>query len=148
MLYDHAGDVSHRGRVMGKILFLDDMDERHSNFIKATLGRGHEVVQVYRASEAIKKLGSEEFDQVFLDHDLSIDDIMVKVGKESKVPTGMTVVDHIMKMEKPPMDVIVHSCNGPAAWEMCYRLAEHPAKIRVQRLPFPELLRAIYASSV
>ncbi len=133
---------------MGRILFLDDMEQRHSEFVKATLGREHVIVQVWSAKEAIQKLEEETFDQVFLDHDLSEDDIMVKVGSPSKVRTGMDVVDHIMKMESPPLDVIVHSCNGPAAWQMAYRLAEHPAKIRVRRLAFPELLRAIYASAV
>jgi len=133
---------------MGRILFLDDMEHRHTEFVKATLGHGHVIVQVWSAKEAIQKLEDERFDQVFLDHDLSEDDIMVKVGAPSKVRTGMDVVDHIMKMETPPPDVIVHSCNGPAAWQMALRLSEHPAKIRVRKLAFPELLRAIHASAV
>ncbi len=127
----------------GKVLFLDDMEHRHKEFIRATVGYGLEIVRVYRAADAIKALENDEFCQVFLDHDLSTDDIMVKVGEESKVPTGMTVVDYIVNMERPPMDVIVHSCNGPAAWEMVYRLADHPAKIRVRRLPFPDLIRSL-----
>jgi hypothetical protein len=133
---------------MGRVLFLDDMIDRHREFVKATLGRGHDIVQAWTAAEAIKKLDSEKFDQVFLDHDLSEDDIMIKVGAKSKVRTGMDVVDHIMKMEVPPPEVIVHSCNGPAALQMAYRLSEHPAKIVVKRLAFPELLRAIYHSAV
>jgi len=133
---------------MGRILFLDDMEQRHTEFIKATLGRGHVVVQVWTASDAIRQLNTGKFDQVFLDHDLSEDDIMIKVGAKSKVRTGMDVVDHILEMDPPPPEVIVHSCNGPAALQMAYRLAEHPAKIAVKRLAFPELLRAIYASAI
>jgi hypothetical protein len=128
---------------MGRILFLDDMEHRHTEFKRLAHmipPHDHEVVQVWTAEQAIKRLKSERFDQVFLDHDLSHEDIMVEVGAKSKMPTGMTVVDHIMTMQSPPLDVIVHSCNGPAAWQMAYRLAEHPSKIRVRRLAFPDLL--------
>ena len=129
---------------MGKILFLDDMGWRHSEFTRRTDKMPDaKVWQAHTAKGAIALLESETFDQVFLDHDLSDDDIMVKPGGKTKVPTGMDVVDFIMKMESPPMDIVVHSCNGPAALTMAYRLAEHPAKIRVRRLAFPELLRAI-----
>lgn len=136
---------------MGRILFLDDMEHRHKEFLRLSNmipPHDHEIVQVWSAKQAIDKLKSETFDQVFLDHDLSEDDIMVKVGEKTKVQTGMDVVDFILKMEKPPMDVIVHSCNGPAAWQMSLRLSEHPAKIRVRKLAFPELLRALSASAV
>ncbi len=135
--------------MQGKILFLDDMGWRHSEFTRYTdRVKDVRVWQAHNASGAIALLGSESFDQVFLDHDLSEDDIMVKVGEKTKVPSGMDVVDHILTMEKPPMDVIVHSCNGPASIEMVLRLESHPAKIRVRRLPFPELLRALSFSVV
>lgn len=136
---------------MGRILFLDDMVHRHDTFKKYSCmiaPHDHEVVQAWTARQAIDRLKGEKFDQVFLDHDLCEDDIMVKVGDKTKVATGMDVVDFIMKMEEPPMDVIVHSCNGPAAWEMCYRLAEHPAKIRVRRLAFPDLVAALQRAAV
>lgn len=136
---------------MGRILFLDDMDHRHERFMKLVHmipPYDHDVVQVWTADKAIKALSGEKFDQVFLDHDLSHEDIMVKVGADSKMPTGMTVVDFIMKMTDPPMDAIVHSCNSPAALEMAYRLAEHPAKIRVRRLAFPDLISAMQNATV
>lgn len=127
-----------------RVLFLDDMGWRHSEFrLRADRQPDTRVSHVHSAADAIALLQSETFDQVFLDHDLSEDDILMKPGSDSKVPTGMDVVDHILTMERPPMDVIVHSCNGPAAWEMVLRLERHPAKIRVRRLPFPELIRAI-----
>lgn len=136
---------------MGRILFLDDMVHRHDEFKRLAHmipPHDHEIVQVWSAKQAIDRLTNEKFDQVFLDHDLSEEDIMVKVGGPSRVATGMDVVDFIVKMEEPPMDVIVHSCNGPAAWEMCYRLAEHPAKIRVRRLAFPDLLVSLRSAAV
>lgn len=87
---------------MGLILFLDDMENRHREFERFARGRnGHVIIQVHTAEEAIKLLQTMKFDQVFLDHDLSHEDIMVKVGEPSKVPTGMTVVDHILTMEEP-----------------------------------------------
>jgi predicted O-methyltransferase YrrM len=130
---------------MGKILFLDDMEERHKAFLKVSIG--HEVVQVWCAEDAIAALKESQFDQVFLDHDLSEDDIMVRVGEDSKVPTGMTVVDHIMTMDAPPQDIIVHSCNGPAAWHMATKLEGHQSKGKVRKIAFPfllQLMRGVY----
>ena len=130
---------------MASILFLDDMEDRHREFMRAVRGThayAHAVVRVYTARDAIKALESQRFDQVFLDHDLSLDDIMIKVGADSKVPTGMQVVDHILKMEHPPGHVVVHSCNGPAAREMEDRLRESTVA-KVDRIPFPDLLSRI-----
>ncbi len=129
---------------MAKILFLDDMGWRHSEFTRRTdRDPGMKVWQAHTAKGAIELLKSEKFDQVFLDHDLSEDDIMIKVGEQGKAPTGMDVVDFILTMEDPPPDVIVHSCNGPAAWEMVIRLERHPTKIKVRKIPFPQLIHAI-----
>lgn len=126
---------------MGKILFLDDMGWRHSEFTRRSdRWPKVRVWQAHTAKGAIELLKSEQFDQAFLDHDLSEDDIMVTVGGPSKVPTGMDVVDHIMTMESPPMDIIVHSCNGPARDAMVAKLESHPAKPKVRGIPFPSLL--------
>jgi hypothetical protein len=126
---------------LGKILFLDDMGWKHSEFTRRTdRWKDVRVRQTHTARGAIELLKSETFDQVFLDHDLSEDDIMVEVGGPSKVPTGMDVVEHILTMDRPPMDIIVHSCNGPARMEMVRRLEAHPAKPRVRGIPFPSLL--------
>ena len=126
---------------MGRILFLDDMDERHREFKRISIG--HQVNHVYDAQRAIELLQTEKYDQVFLDHDLSREDIMIDVGEDGKVPTGMTVVDYILTMAEPPPDVIVHSCNGPAAIEMERRLATLPIKVR--RIAFPHLIHRYYA---
>jgi hypothetical protein len=64
---------------------------------------------------------------------------MVAVGGPSQVPTGMTVVDHILTMKRPPVAVTVHSYNGPAAAEMCTRLSGL-GTIDVRRVPFSSLL--------
>lgn len=131
-----------------RVLFLDDMAWRHSEFAKALFKRGVERVEVHRAwtaEEAVEFLHMYDFDQVFLDHDLHENDVMVVVGERSEVPTGMAVVDHIVAMENPPKDIIVHSLNGPARFEMCRRLEERGG-IRVRNLPFHDLLRLLCPS--
>ena len=139
-----------RGKMipMGKILFLDDMGWRHSEFTRRTdRWPDMKVWQAHTANEAISLLESERFDQVFLDHDLSEEDIMIAPGVVAKVPTGMTVVDHIMQMADPPMDIIVHSCNGPARAAMVAKLESHPAKPKVRSIPFPNLLSFLDAAT-
>lgn len=122
------------------VLFLDDMEWRHREFDRLAAPRGVNVVHVWSAKQAIAELGRHTFDQVFLDHDLSEQDIMAVVGEPTSVPTGMTVVDHILTMATPPVDVVVHSCNGPAALEMTARLSSHQAGIRVRACPFPTMM--------
>ncbi len=130
-----------------KILFLDDMGWRHSEFTRITdeIDRVR-VWQAQTAAGAIALLNSQKFDQVFLDHDLTEDDVMCALGQQTRAPTGMDVVDHILTMQSPPAEVIVHSCNGPAAEEMVKRLETHPAKIVVRRVPFPTLVELMRES--
>lgn len=104
------------------ILFLDDMSARHDAFMKAFGDGDWKIWPAWSAKEAIALLERMEFAQAFLDHDLSIEDIMCKPGGPSKVPTGMAVVDHIVAMSKPVPVVIVHSMNEPAAQAMVTKL--------------------------
>src|ERR1700755_1416658 len=130
---------------MACVLFLDDDHERHRQFRTRThaLGYGtkYKMLYVHSAAEAIEALQAHEGDLIraFLDHDLSEADIMVPVGAPSKVPTGMTVVDHILTMRRPPVAVTVHSYNQPAAVEMCARLNEL-GTIDVRSIPYSTLL--------
>ena len=126
-----------------KILFLDDMKSRHDEFRRVSSHSGLEIINVWSAKEAIDALKANRFDQVFLDHDLSENDIMMEVDSTSNVPTGMDVVHFILEMENPPPEVVVHSCNAPAALRMAHLLGEHKAGIKVKRLAFPWLLHAI-----
>lgn len=127
-----------------KVLFLDDMDTRHKTFMELFGSREDlDIYQVWDAHSAIQLLGdgagSLRFDQVFLDHDLSEEDIMVDVGAMTKFPTGMAVVDHILKMQSPPRQVVVHTCNTPAAVEMTKRLMTVEG-MHVRRSLFPEFI--------
>lgn len=140
-----AGDAEKPGPEE-RILFLDDSDWRHEEFMRRMEGdETQRVWQARSAGEAIAFLDSVRFDRVFLDHDLSEDDILMTVGGKSKVSTGMDVVDHVLRMDDPPREAVVHSCNTPAAEVMQARLAQHPAGIRVSRVPFPFLMKLMGA---
>ncbi len=124
------------------VLFLDDMASRHKSFRQATIGKGS-VHHVETAADAIYAISNIVFDQAFLDHDLSEEDVMVQPGQPSKVPTGMAVVDHIVSLPQSqrPRQVIVHSMNTVAAEEMGRRLTYAGIPVRV--INFGELLRSI-----
>lgn len=125
------------------VLFLDDMEWRHKEFRRVTENLNVRVVHVHTADEAIAELKLRSFDQVFLDHDLSEEDIMVEAGARSHAKTGMDVVDHLLMMESPPKEVIVHSCNAPAAAIMHVRLDDHPRIRSVKRVSFPLLIQQL-----
>ncbi|HET9627749.1 MAG TPA: cyclic-phosphate processing receiver domain-containing protein [Kofleriaceae bacterium] len=133
---------------MACVLFLDDDHSRHALFRERAeeLGYGsrYKMLYVYSAAQAIEALQAHEGELIraFLDHDLSEADIMVAVGAPSQVPTGMTVVEHILTMKQPPVAVTVHSYNEAAAVEMCARLSEL-GTIDVRRVPFAVLLHKL-----
>jgi hypothetical protein len=128
------------------ILFLDDSEPRHKAFKERVQAAGYlsrfQIVYAYTAKYAIETLDKyqDNICQAFLDHDLDEADTLCKVGAKTKAPTGMTVVDHIVKMQRPPRAVIVHSLNYVAALEMCTRLKSVPSSFDVFRIPFHELL--------
>jgi hypothetical protein len=53
------------------ILFLDDDDRRHKEFKRAAVG--HVVHRAFGAREAIRLLGENAYDRVYLDYDLDDD---------------------------------------------------------------------------
>lgn len=122
-----------------KTLFLDDDEARHKAFADGFTRGGFadrfELVQCRTAAEAIAALDAGGVVDAFLDHDLCEEDVMSVPGEPTKVPTGMAVVDHILQMESPPAQVVVHTMNPPAADEMCRRLAAS-GKILVHRISF------------
>jgi hypothetical protein len=133
---------------MASLLFLDDDLERHRRFHACIETRGYleryRIIYAFSAADAIQALRDHEGDivQAFLDHDLSEDDLLVALGEPTRVPTGMTVVDHILTMKKPPEAIVVHSLNYDAAVEMCARLSSI-STIAVRRVPFSQLLSQI-----
>jgi CheY-like chemotaxis protein len=132
-------------RAMPCVLFLDDDHERHRQFRMRVEQLGYRarylMLYVFSAGEAIQALRDHEGEivQAFLDHDLSLDDLCVAVGAPTRVPTGMTVVDHIVTMRAPPGSIVVHSLNHSAAVEMCARLAAL-GTVAVRQVPFTLML--------
>jgi CheY-like chemotaxis protein len=125
-----------------RVLFLDDDRERHRRFREAASGRGWWVEHVETAPDAIDKLRTYQYDAIFLDHDLSDEDVMMAPGAASHAPTGMDVVSFLVA--KPNnlnrnAQVVVHSLNAPAAEQMMRRLLD--AGLQASRVPFHVLVR-------
>jgi len=89
-----------------KILILEDCPERQKKFCD-NLMAADSIVIVENPSDAKAKLNEEEWDVLFLDHDLG-----GQVYQESKEGTGWEVADWLSKNEsrKPPT-IICHSLN-------------------------------------
>lgn len=137
-----------RGRSYGvagmKILFLDDMQQRHDTFRRNHIGS--DVLHAYTAEEANRSLDNQVWDVASLDHDLCEEHYLTMSEGQSEdvIPghkayspgTGMDVVDHIVAMppEKRPRAVIVHSMNVVRSQEMVARLRD--AGIRTAWMKF------------
>lgn len=98
---------------MKRVLVLDDSKERIKTFKKLLIG--FSVTYCSTAEEAIKQLHSNEFDLIFLDHDLGPED----EGKQvPEINSGTTVANSMNPLEilNDPF-IVIHSLNGePARW--------------------------------
>jgi ActR/RegA family two-component response regulator len=112
-----------------RILFLDDDQRRkrtfRSNFPSAKI--------VSTASETIHQLMTDEYNVVFLDHDLG-GEVYVDSDRED---TGMEVVRWIADNRPNIEKVFIHSCNKDAAAKMhsSLRQAEYDSSL----MPFPRI---------
>lgn len=95
---------------MLQVLFLDDDTYRHRVFKQNNPGCKH----VYTAQQCIKALDSQDWDVVFLDHDLG-EKHYVDPGKEN---TGSAVVRWIRKNQPKVGQFVVHSYNTTAGNRM------------------------------
>lgn len=119
---------------MNNILFLDDDPARIAAFRSAV----PYATLVETAEECIKEIRQEEWDWIFLDHDLGGE---VFVDSDRK-DCGMEVVRFLVdnKPDKMPR-VVVHSLNGEARQRMALDLTV--AGYEVTPLPFPLVSRII-----
>jgi hypothetical protein len=113
-----------------KWLFLDDTEERHIAFrsMVSPYGKGVTVIYTYTAADAITLLNSEQFDCVFLDHDLEDTDPDC---------TGQTVAEFIalhMDRNSLPRHSVIHSWNPEGAARMVAAL--RGAGLSVTQVPF------------
>jgi CheY-like chemotaxis protein len=132
------------------VLVLDDMLERHDGFIYAfrriNEAAGYERYRLSHArtaAHANEKLAQRRFDLVFLDHDLSLEDIMVEPGVPSVEETGMVTATYIATLpaELRPHVVLAHSCNPHGAYRMRSTVAD--AGIHATEMAFPWLMQTM-----
>lgn len=100
-----------------KFLFLDDMKGRHRQFKEWFPSQ--DVDYVFTYADCIKMLERTEYDSVFLDHDLSEQDILCD-PQTAKGKTGSDVAEWIVANKQPqqiPM-IVVHSLNPVGATNM------------------------------
>lgn len=112
-----------------KILFLDDNESRYQ-----TIRRHIWPKKAKTAAEAIYCLQTEQYDAVFLDHDLGDEENVPSDGVEE---TGYTVAKWIVENKPSIPLIVVHSCNHSGARNMATILAR--ADYRVVICPFTQL---------
>lgn len=126
-----------------RVLFLDDMEDRHAAFKNRTAGT--RVVHVWTAEEACSKLLTCVFDVVFLDHDLadehydhdaSVDGVGDGTGLQVAGWIAANACELRARDEQP--FVVVHSLNPAGSQRMLDVLAE--AGVPAVRAPFNTLL--------
>lgn len=109
-------EVQKGGLGLMRILVVDDMQERHDFFRKAYNGMDDIIVQSYDYDNAMLELAStpNDFDLMFLDHDLSLEAIMCDPNNTYE-KTGSDIAKYIAQEIKPAdcvgMEIHCHSMN-------------------------------------
>jgi hypothetical protein len=96
------------------ILFLDDCPSRTKIF----RSQCPSAICLETAKDCIICLSKQDWDLVFLDHDLGGE----IYSDQKNTNTGSEVVRWIIQNRPKIKQVIVHSLNGPARIAMCYDL--------------------------
>ena len=115
-------------------LFLDDDKERIKK-IKASVP--YTITVVTTAEDCIKKLQEEEWDLIFLDHDLGGETYVDSNRKDC----GMEVVRWIAANEPIIRNIIVHTHYGEAGETMVQILKKH--KYKANYIPFNQLIKQL-----
>ena len=104
-----------------RILFLDDERYRTKKFLWDIKAKTEDrIATVATAKDCIERLEDEEWDFVFLDHDLG-GKVYVDSNRED---CGMEVVRHLQANKKKICCVFVHSLNEPARINMVSKLKD------------------------
>ncbi len=103
-----------------KILFLDDNKNRTETFLRNVAINSNEdrVYATKTAEGCISMLQSENWDMLFLDHDLG-DEVFVDSNRKD---CGMEVVRWLEKNKKEFCRIFVHTANDPARKRMIEKL--------------------------
>ena len=99
-----------------KILFLDDDNVRHVQFKSVIQKDKHEIDYVYTSTACISKLKNNNYDIIFLDHDLG-GQIYVEETKGSGYEVALYIENKLDK-KSLPKNVIIHSFNPAGAERM------------------------------
>ncbi len=120
------------------VLFLDDSLERQKKF-RSFYPAAKIVATV---SECIQCLREQEWDIVFLDHDLGGETFVSSYREDC----GMEVVRWIVANELIIGTIICHSLNEPARIEMVHKLAD--ANYKVFNLPILHVYKSPIVESL
>lgn len=102
-----------------RILFLDDNGPRTETFLRAVAINSKDRIYTTKTAEGcISRLEDEEWDYVFLDHDLG-DEIFVDSNRPD---CGMEVVRWLEANKKNIHCIFVHTANEPARNAMVKKL--------------------------
>lgn len=101
-----------------KILVLDDDPFRHKKFKSWFIG--HDVIHAYNFSQFKAALLRNNFDYIFLDHDLNDHQAISVDTGEGRELTGLDATKLLvsMNMQRQVKQVIVHSFNPDGAKAM------------------------------
>lgn len=98
--------------MIDRILFVDDMILRYEKFISTLPPGDYICIPAFSYEEAIKKLQTENYEVLYLDHDLSDESIMCDPN-DCQEKTGTDLAKWIVKNKTPDdfVQIICHSLN-------------------------------------
>jgi len=122
-------------------LFVDDMPVRQKAFQQFLLGTGNTADYAIDYESAIDLLGTTYYDILFLDHDLSEEDIMCVPGLTNIGKTGTDlacwIVQTMTGSPLRPKFIILHSLNPVGSENMANVLSR--SFFKCYRIPFHNL---------
>ena len=99
------------------ILFLDDDEIRHEMFEKWVI-KGIQATTTKSYKEFIAVAPLKNWDIIFLDHDLGVEDQMCIPHVTNRFPTGSDVARYLIENDIKAKKIIIHSYNSVGAANM------------------------------
>jgi len=123
---------------LSRVFILED-DLYRVNLFRKKLAAKHTLTITDNVFEAKKLLAENDFDVLFLDHDLG-GEIFVDSSAEN---TGYQLAKWLEEQKKHYDQIIIHSCNPVGADMMAVRLDSCTENL--SRVPFPLLINYLEA---
>jgi CheY-like chemotaxis protein len=125
-----------------RILLVEDDPQRRYWFTKMNIGRVMDVTD--DVEEAKRLIDTHEYDQIFLDHDLSEEHYMVwREGTDKHdATTGYAVAKYLAENpdKSPNAEIVVHSLNPVGSDRMWRKMKE--TRRTVHKIPYLQLVQA------